>query len=166
MGRMDRAYDTLWLPKSCQDLEMLPPTSIVYKSPYGGITVVQTAPQVVIKYGGVFSEEIICARYARRKTSSPVPRIIHHPQYSSLGAWFICTTTSFSRHTWPRTMHPRVSERVSRSLPRDVDIIFARKQVHRTPTLPKPTKRRHTIHAWRSISPRISLRKDLALRAS
>lgn len=37
--------------------------------------------------------EIICARFARRKTSLPVPRIIHHPPFtrcSSIGAWYIC----------------------------------------------------------------------------
>src|SRR6266550_761059 len=82
MSHMNRGYDTLWLPKSYQDLRMLPPTSTVYKSRFGGHTVVQTAPQVVIKYGGAFSEEIICARFARRKTSLPVPRIIHHPPFT------------------------------------------------------------------------------------
>ena len=88
-----RGYDTLWLPKSYQDLKMLPPTYVVYKSRNGGHAVVQTAPQVVIKYGGVFSEEIICACFARRKTSLPIPCIIHHPPFtrsSSIGAWYIC----------------------------------------------------------------------------
>ena len=57
--------DTLWLPKSYEDLEMLPP---IYKSRNGSHIVVQTGPEVVIKYGGQFSEEIICARFARRNT--------------------------------------------------------------------------------------------------
>ena len=93
MGHMDKDHGTLWLPKSYQDLRMLPPAHIIYKSPCGGRVVVQTAPQVVIKYGGKFSEEIICAGFARRKTSLPVPRIIHHPPFrpsSSTGAWYIC----------------------------------------------------------------------------
>jgi hypothetical protein len=92
MIHMDKGGDTLWLPKPYQDLRMMP-YCIVYKSSYGSNTVVQTAPKVVIKYEGVFSEEIICARFARCKTSLPVPRIIHHPpftRYSSIGAWYIC----------------------------------------------------------------------------
>ena len=90
MVHMDRGYDTLWLPKSFRDLRMLPPTSIIYKSLSCGITVVQTAPNVVIKYGAPFSEEIICTRFARRMTSLPVPRIIHHPPFTRIGAWYIC----------------------------------------------------------------------------
>ena len=61
MGQLDGGFDTLWLPKSYQDLRMMPPTSIVYKDHHGSISVVETAPQVVIKYGGTFSEEITCA---------------------------------------------------------------------------------------------------------
>ena len=101
---MDRDHSTLWLPKSYQDLKMLPHTQIVYKQEFGTHTIVQIAPKVIIKYGGVFSEEIICTRFARSKTSVPVPRIIHHPPFpaprinhhppftplSSTGAWYIC----------------------------------------------------------------------------
>ena len=90
---MDKDHSTLWLPKSYQDLKMLPHTHIVYKPRYGSHTIVQITPKVVIKYGGVFSEEIICARFAHSKTSLPVPRIIHHPPFaplSSMGAWYIC----------------------------------------------------------------------------
>ena len=89
MGHMDGG-DTLWLPKSWQELRALPPTSIIYKSLSCGITVVQTAPNVVIKYGAPFSEEIVSSRFARRKTSLPVPRIIHHPPFTQIGAWHIC----------------------------------------------------------------------------
>ena len=101
---MDRDHSTLWLPKSYQDLKMLPHTQIVYKQEFGTHTIVQIAPKVIIKYGGVFSEEIICTRFARSKTSVSVPRIIHHPPFpaprinhhppftplSSTGACYIC----------------------------------------------------------------------------
>ena len=78
MGYMDGSYDTV-APEIRSRLLI----SFVYTR-YPGNTVVQTAPQVVIKYGGTFSEEIKFARFARCKTSLPVPRIIHYPPFTRL----------------------------------------------------------------------------------
>lgn len=78
MGYMDGSYDTV-----APEIRSRLPISFVYTR-YPGNTVVQTAPQVVIKYGGTFSEEIKFARFARCKTSLPVPRIIHYPPFTRL----------------------------------------------------------------------------------
>ena len=195
MGHIDRGCDALWLPKSYQDLTKMPPTSIVYKLRYGSITVVETAPQVVIKYGGAFSEEIICARFAHCKTLLPVPRIIHHPPFTRCWCIYmekipgvsldkvIDTLTmeqlshiasqlksilaqlhsvewskmlgALSQRVFPTARVPKTRllkrYRVSRSLPRNVDVILYG-TAHRVPAVTNPTKRCHQIHAWRSTS--------------
>ena len=66
------------LPKSPQDLSKI--SNDIISRPMGGSVVARLGNGVLIKYGGWdLAEEVLCTRFARDKTSLPVPRILHHP---------------------------------------------------------------------------------------
>lgn len=99
MGRRSRR-SSLWTPKTYEDLHQLKHTNLVY-SGYVRV-VVQSAPGVLIKYGGDFAEEVRAIQYARKTFSFPVPQILHHPSFSRgskdpplrpsgpRGVWYFC----------------------------------------------------------------------------
>jgi len=85
---------SLWLPKSYDDLEQLPPSNVLYKVP--GSTVVRATPGVVFKYRydqEILSEELHVQRFAREKAGLQVPKVLHSPSFSrsgTSGIWYIC----------------------------------------------------------------------------